>query len=314
MIPSLTNPPAISVIMPVFNGEAFLAEAIRSIQAQTFRDFEFLACDDGSTDHSVEILEKFAREDQRIRVVQNAHVGLEAILNIGIQTAKGEYLARMDADDIALPSRLELQIRYLQQHPEITVLGGQAAFIDEAGKVAGLWQMPLEHLQMDDNHICSRNVSLIHPTVMMRRSAVLKVGGYRVVAKRCMEDVDLWLRLAEMGRVANLPDVVLKYRRNSKSISSRGDAAAEAFIKVAKEARQRRGLTLDAIETPVWVRSSKAESTLVSSTFVQLAEQGSAHLMLGEYSAARWCALKMVLIRPWSRQALGFVRRVFLPI
>ncbi len=305
--------PKISVVMPVYNGEKYLREAVQSILNQAFGDFELLICDDGSTDGSRVIAEEFARADARVRLAGGKHVGLEETLNLGIQQARGEYIARMDADDVALPDRFAKQVEFLESHPDVIVVGGQVVAIDEAGKVLNVWSMPREHREIDDNHIYARNIAVVHPTVMMRRAAVLKAGGYRVVAKNCVEDIDLWLRLAEAGRLANLPDVILKYRQTSTSSSARGAAAAAAFTKVASEARLRRGLSLDGLEVPVWARTTE-KPVPERSSFSLLAERAYAHFALGEKKEAQRCAVKMLLLKPFNRQAIGFARRVFLGV
>lgn len=303
--------PTVSVIMPVYNGEKFLREAIQSILEQTFKDFELLICDDGSIDKSRALAEQFTRTDVRVRLLGGQHVGLEETLNRGLREAQGEFIARMDADDIALPDRLAKQVEFLQTHPEVVVVGGQVVVIDEAGNPRHVWDMPQDHRKIDENHILGRNIAIIHPTVMMRRDAVLKAGGYRVVAKNCVEDIDLWLRLAEAGRLANLPDVVLRYRQTSASSSSRGEAAAAGFTKVAAEARRRRGLSLDKLEVPVWIRTN-GDVHSKPSAYRLLSDRGYAHFVLGEKNEARRCAVKMLMLRPFSRQSLGFARRVFL--
>ncbi len=305
----MTRVPTISVIMPVYNGEKFLREAIQSILTQTFRDFELLICDDGSTDTTHVIAEEFVRADSRVRLIKSQHIGLEKILNLGLQGARSELIARMDADDIALPDRFAKQIEFLLGHPDVAVVGGQVAAIDETGQLLHIWSMPQEHLEIDDNHICGRNVAIVHPTVMMRRSAVLKAGGYR----GRIEDIDLWLRLAEQGKLANLSSVVLKYRRIATSYSANGHATAAEFTKVATEARLRRGLSLDKLEVPVWARTNGKQHSKPSA-YRLLSDRGYAHLVLGEKNEAQRCAMKMLILRPFSRQSLGFARRVFLAL
>jgi glycosyltransferase involved in cell wall biosynthesis len=299
--------PKISVVMPVYNGEKLLREAIQSILAQTFRDFELLICDDGSTDNTHAVAEEFVRADTRVRLVKSQHIGLEKILNLGLQEAQGEFIARMDADDIALPDRFTKQIEFLQNHPEVVAVGGQVVVIDETGLPLHVWNMPQEHREIDDNHICGRNVAIVHPTVMMRRAAVSKAGGYR----GRVEDIDLWLRLAEQGKLANLPDVVLKYRRISTSYSAGGHGTAAEFTKVATEARLRRGLPLDKLEMPIWTRTNGGPETRPSS-YSLLSDRCHAHFVLGEKREARRCAMKMLLLRPFSRQSIGFARQAFL--
>ncbi len=129
-------PPVISVILPVYNGEAYLALAVDSILVQTFRDFELIAVHGGSTDRSPEILRDFADRDMRVRVVRQDGKGLVGALNQGIALARGELLARMDADDIAHPDRFATQVAFLRGNPDIAVVGSAMTLIDEAGRCA----------------------------------------------------------------------------------------------------------------------------------------------------------------------------------
>ncbi len=212
------SPPAVSVLMPVFDAERYVSEAVESILNQTFSDFEFIIINDGSTDKSLRILERYAARDERIRLISRANKGLIASLNEGIALAKAPLVARMDADDIALPDRLSRQVSFLDEHPEIVCLGGDHWFMDSKGRLLTLAHPATgnEEIQslllVGHNHLC-------HPTVVMRREAVERAGGYDPDTV-CVEDYDLWLRLGEIGSLANLDSPVLHYRLLSSSISS----------------------------------------------------------------------------------------------
>ena len=202
--------PRVSVIMPVYNAAPYLARAVESVLAQSFGDFEFLIHDDGSTDDSLKILHDYAAKDARMIVTTGANEGLAATLNRVIGTARAPLLARMDADDICLPDRFEKQVAYLDANPDCAVLGGCETTIDAAGYRIADVRVPRTHEEIDANNLRGI-VSISHPTVMMRRDAVRHCGGYDPELVPT-EDLDLWLRVAETGRLANLPDIVLEYR------------------------------------------------------------------------------------------------------
>jgi glycosyltransferase involved in cell wall biosynthesis len=217
--------PAISVIMPVRNGAEWLGEAVASIRAQDFGDFEFLIVDDGSDDGTAAMLSGFAADDRRIRLLRQAPQGIVAALNTGIAAARAPYLARLDADDRARPDRLGKQFAVMQVHPEIGLLGTSAEVIDAAGKTVGRLAPPTEPARL--SRALSRTNPFIHSSVMMRTALVRRLGGYRA-AFRAAEDYDLWLRMAEAGGIANLADDLTQYRRHSTNLSRR-DAVRQSF-------------------------------------------------------------------------------------
>lgn len=238
--------PLISVCMPVYNAERFVAEAVTSVLGQTRRDFELLILDDGSTDGSLAILKRHAEADPRIRLTSRPNRGLAATLNELVDQARGEFIARMDSDDISLPERFERQVRYLQAHPDCLVVGCQALVIDTDGDPLCVWFQGQTHEELDAQNLrVDRQASLCHPSVMMRRGAVLEVGKY---SEQWLhgEDLDLWLRLAERGRLGNLPEVLIKYRLHGANygtlINLRVDRASQDFREILAGARQRRGL------------------------------------------------------------------------
>lgn len=211
--------PRISVAMSVYNDDLFLTEAIESILGQSFGDFEFLIVDDGCTDGSGAIIDEYARRDSRIRPIHQSNRGLIASLNRAIGEARAPLIARMDGDDVALPERFARQVAFLDAHPECGVVGTNFHNIDAAGRVTECVDLhPLDH----DGILAALGhySPICHPSVMMRRAALVGVGGYRPAYCYC-EDFDLWLRLSMRTRLANLPDRLLHYRRSESQVSIR---------------------------------------------------------------------------------------------
>jgi len=201
------NKPLVSVVMPVCNVDRFLAEAIESILGQTYREFEFIIVDFGSTDESEKIATTYAANDTRIKFHKIPPCSLPKARNAGCFLAHGQYIAVMDADDVSVPERLMWQVEFMEKHPEVGVLGGAVDWIDTNGKVLVTWPNPI-----GDREIRAALVErcpLWQPTVTMRREAFMKVGGYWPFAA---EDYELWLRMIEHFQIANLSQVVLKYR------------------------------------------------------------------------------------------------------
>ena len=209
--------PVISVIMPVYNAEPYLEEALESILAQTFGDFELILIDDGSTDGSVEILNRYAAVQERIRLIRRPNTGLTKALNECLRLARGEFVARMDADDVCTPDRFEKQVAFMRANPETVLLGGAYDLVDAEGRHLRRVSQPLDDASLQ--RICLSGLTPIcHPLAMMRRGAVLKAGGYDetfLVA----QDLDLWLRLGEIGKLANIPTSVLRFRLHESSVS-----------------------------------------------------------------------------------------------
>ena len=233
--------PRVSVLLPVYNAAPYLAQAVQSVLDQTFTDFELLAHDDGSTDGSLAILQDFAARDARVVVTSEPNKGLIATLNGLIDQAQAELLARMDADDICLPDRFEKQVAWMQDHPETVMLGGATLLIDSAARPIGINVSPTDHDAIDARNL--RGITAIdHPTVMMRKSAVASVDGYDPACETA-EDIDLWLRLAEIGQLATMEDVLLKYRIHDQSISARQqDLQADTCRRACEAAWARRGI------------------------------------------------------------------------
>lgn len=201
--------PLVSVIMPTYNCKMFLREAIESILNQTFQDFEFLIIDDNSIDGTTAILNDYLQKDSRLKVYSQERKGLIMSLNRGCMLAKGKYIARMDADDISLPHRLEHQVRYMEEHPEIGVLGTWIRIIDESGRPRRTVRL-LTDPKMLGLYLCMEN-HMCHPTVMMRRDVIEHLGFYNLNALHA-EDYDLWGRASYISQIANLPEALVDYR------------------------------------------------------------------------------------------------------
>lgn len=213
----MSRSPAISVILPVYNAEAYVREAVQSILAQTFMDFELIIINDGSTDGSGTILRELAERDARIVLVERPNDGLVSALNEGIERARADLIARMDADDVSMPERFALQHARMVQEPELAVLGSFIRFMDKAGNIIRLSEYPLTPKETA-RHV-EKGCPVAHPTVMMRRGAVLKIGGYRKAFSHA-EDYDLWLRMNDLGyAIANLPQPLLNYRVHGANVS-----------------------------------------------------------------------------------------------
>jgi cellulose synthase/poly-beta-1,6-N-acetylglucosamine synthase-like glycosyltransferase len=208
----------VSVVMSVYNGEKYLAEAVESILGQTLRDFEFVVVDDGSTDRTAEMLANYSRGECRLRVLRQENRGRAEALNRGTEAASGHLIARMDADDVALPERLEKQAEFMKERPDVGLLGSGVEFIGPQGEGIGGFQPPLEDGEI---RVAMRLHNVFyHPTVMMRKEIVMAVGGYRK-ALRDADDYDLFLRIAEHSRMANLERPIVKYRVHLQQASVR---------------------------------------------------------------------------------------------
>jgi hypothetical protein len=208
--------PEISVVMAVYNGEPHLVEAVWSICRQTFREFEFIIINDGSTDGTAEILSRYAAEDSRIRVFTQPNAGLVASLNRGCQAARGEFIARMDADDVSLPTRLEQQIAFMRALPRIAALGSASQFIQDGALLDLYERPPLRHREIMEVLFLGNPV--VHPSMLIRRAALEMVGYYRPLFVAA-EDLDLWLRLGERYELANLDDVLVHRRKHAEQVT-----------------------------------------------------------------------------------------------
>lgn len=209
--------PKISVVMPVYNAQAYLQEAIESILNQTFTYFEIIIVDGSSTDKSYEIIQKYAKADIRIVAIKTEkNLGLIKTLNMAIGIAKGKYIARMDADDISLPDRLIKQFDYMENNPEIGISGGTMQIIDNKGKSIGVRKYHLNDEQIRKNIF--RYSPFSHPLIIIRR-AILDKSGFYDQNYNHAEDYELYFRIGEYSKFGNLDATLLKYRVHNNSIT-----------------------------------------------------------------------------------------------
>ncbi|MCI0364311.1 MAG: glycosyltransferase [Phycisphaerales bacterium] len=238
------NQPILSVVMPVYNSRRYLAKAVESILNQTFRDFEFIIVDDGSNDGSSEILERYKRQDDRIALIRQTNGGVSAASNRGIALARGEFLARMDHDDVSMPHRFQAQIDYLRAHPDCVAVGSPVLMIDSEGLPIRRHAVPQTHDEIESALVNPTKWAMFHPTMMARADVMRDLGGYSL--EFCnLEDLDVFFKLAERGRLANLPDVLVHYRQHFASICyTKSMDHPRLHVRILEEASKRRGADL----------------------------------------------------------------------
>ena len=292
--------------MPVHNGERYLGLAIDSVLRQTFDRFELVVVDDCSGDRTAAILSAYGSTDPRVRVLRNeVNLGVAQALNRGIAQCRAPWIARMDADDIALPSRLANQWAHLAARPSVVALGTQVRLIDEVGDWvhAGLY-FPKDHASIERALLCGE-WPLVHPTTFLRRDALERIGGYSNL--KC-EDHDLFLRLAEIGQLENLGEVHLHYRRHFGSavmqLITDGDESKEAAI---REACSRRGIAYPVVvppHRPAGMRMSWAfEASMITSSLMGIAR--------GKPDSSKKLRIGVALLRRRSERAIaGLAKRM----
>ncbi|MCE5336503.1 MAG: glycosyltransferase [Desulfobacteraceae bacterium] len=205
---TLPTIPTITVITAVYNCEKYVRESIDSTLQQTFPDFELILIDDGSTDGTLEILERY--RDERITLIHQSNMGLAKSLNKGLWTARGKYIVRLDADDISMPHRFERQYRFMEDHPECVISGASAMMIDADGKYLYTETMPTSW--SDTRRYLPYESPFFHSAVIFRREPALACGGYYEKIKHHFEDLFLWNKLAAVGELRNLEEPLIKYR------------------------------------------------------------------------------------------------------
>lgn len=210
--------PILSVYMPVFNASPYLSQSIESILSQTYTNFEFIIIDDASTDNSWQIIKKYARLDKRLRIYQNKlNLGVSLTSNIAISYARGKYLARMDADDISLPSRFEKQINFLKQNKKTIAVGGQCIVIDTDNKIIGYKKFPTDSQKLSEMLFWA--IPLQQPSMMINLSLLPKTFTWYNRNQSSAEEVNLMFRFLNYGNLNNLSDYSLYYRQLSTSLS-----------------------------------------------------------------------------------------------
>ncbi|MDR3637804.1 MAG: glycosyltransferase family 2 protein [Isosphaeraceae bacterium] len=291
--------PIVSIVLPVYNSAAYLLEAIRSVLGQTFHEFELVAVDDGSDDGSDAILDHCSLQDERVRVFHSPHQGPSGARNCAIRLARGEFLATLDSDDVASPLRLRLQVDYLRRNPECVVVGGQGAQIDPDGDPIAPLRVPLRHDAIEQELFVGRGSAIIHSAAMCRRAAVVEVGGYDE-GLSLSEDLDLYLRLAEHGRLANLPDLLVRQRRHLGSVTAQCDQQNALRVKerVLRAALKRRGLTEDQVTVKEFYYPRSLPELYLAWTVMAL---GSRHPRTALKYGRRFLQQSWNDPRPWCR-------------
>ena len=206
--------PKVSVVMSVYNGEKYLKESVESILNQTFSDFEFTIINDGSTDKTPEILRSF--NDERIKVINQENMGLTRSLNKAINLVIGEYIARMDADDVSLPERLERQVEFLDENLDVGMVGTACKEIDRDGQEIGIFSPPTTNNEL--KKVLIRYNPFVHASVMIRRTVIDKVGIYDESFSSA-QDYEFWFRIAKFYKIANLTQLLLVRRYTTRNIS-----------------------------------------------------------------------------------------------
>lgn len=237
--------PKVTIIMPVYNGEKYLQEAIDSILQQTFKDFVFLIINDGSTDGTDKILQSY--NDKRIKIMNNEkNIGLTKSLNKGLKLARGEYIARQDADDISFPERLEKEVLFLDQNKNIALVGTYYYIINEKGRMLNTIKLLTKSEEIKIGLLKGNQFG--HGSVMFRAECIKEVGYYREELGPA-EDYDLWLRISDRYNMENIPEPLYKWRINIESVSIKKKVLIGKYTLLAVElAKERRKLGKDKLQ------------------------------------------------------------------
>ncbi len=284
----------VSVVMPVYNCERFVGEAVESVLGQTFGDLELIVVDDGSTDGSAAIVERYAEVDRRVRLVSREHRGIAATRNEAITMAAGVYLAASDSDDVSLPERFARQAAYLDDHADCALVGCRVLLVDPE-------RAPLRLVNLETTHdeIVEANLHLdgfyVAGGYMVRREAMVSMGLFRGEIA-LGEDRDMYLRLAERGRLANIPEVLYEYRQHAENtcVLHRRELN-EHVAAVVGAARRRRGL--DPLGPTPGQGGQEEDSESVPATHRKWAWWA---LGAGNVKTARKHAFKTLWLEPFS--------------
>jgi glycosyltransferase involved in cell wall biosynthesis len=287
--------PRVTVLMPVYNAAAHLQQAIDSILNQTFADFEFLIINDGSTDSSDKIIRSYT--DARIVYVANeVNLKLIATLNKGIELARGEYIVRMDADDISLPPRIEKLLAFMDSTPNVGVCGSWFESFGGKSKVTK-YQSESDAIRLHMLHQCH----LCHPSVILRKKVLLTNKLFYNKEYIHAEDYELWVRMGAYTKYANIPEVLLRYRQHEDSVSNKySDIQLENLKKISKMAFRQLGIDINDEQLKLYNKlvyadfsCSNADLIELSQIIGQMVEANKRSMFveqsfLGYYLASRW--------------------------
>jgi glycosyltransferase involved in cell wall biosynthesis len=287
---------AVSIVMTVYNGERFLAESVESVLNQTMPNFELIAVDDGSTDSSRKILERYASLDTRVKVISRAHAGVPAAANLGVRHAKYQLIARTDSDDRMLPDRLERQIAFLNEHQRVQLVCSNCHFINAAGRRIGSssCRVDVEHAQTELRpSLC---LELIQSTVLMRKGAFLALGGYRENLPYA-EDRDLWGRFVTSGLAITVqPAYLVEFRLHTGAMTMKKAFMQHEICSFIDENVRRRFRGMPEISFSAFQRANRSAPAILrlreKTEFLALHafKRASRHYGEGQYLK---CALSM---------------------
>lgn len=234
--------PEVSVVLCIYNGEKYLRQTIDSVLSQDLANFELLLIDDGSIDGTLGIIREYEKKDSRCKVFTGPNLGLIGSRNMGIMQAQADIIALMDADDICLSNRLSTQVQYLRTHPNCVAVGSQVLLIDPEDRAIKTFLIGTSHREIDEANMVGRGGAIINPSAMIRKNAIMEVGMYQQDFLHA-EDIDMFLRLAEVGTLANIPTTLLHYRQHLFSIGYQHAQTQHASAdRAVKAACVRRGL------------------------------------------------------------------------
>jgi glycosyltransferase involved in cell wall biosynthesis len=291
--------PRVTVLMPVYDPPLDMLHAsISSVLGQTFEDFEFLILNDGGRDEQVRTqLEFWASQDSRVRLFHEPHRGVPGTSNRGLELARGEYIARQDADDWSEPHRLAQQTAFLNAHPRIALAGSDAYL--HAADGTPLWRQRKPHTPLEVSRALWRGNAFVHGSTLFRRAGALQVGGYREQLPYASDYDFLW-RLTDAGEAMNLDEVLYHYRYTRGSISARKAADQARVSRAARilAATRRRGEAED-IEAALAAAGKRASTD----TFRASLRQADHFMLAGDFLGARGAYLRLVHAQPWSGTA-----------
>lgn len=308
--------PRVTVVMSVYNDASFVAEAMRSVLAQTFTGFELIVIDDGSTDESASIVRSFS--DPRVRLLAQPNAGLAVSLNRGIAEARGEYIARQDSDDVSEPDRLRRQVELLDARPDVVLAGTNATVLEETGERVTATSLPLDDAPIRLSLRTGAN-PFVHGSVMFRCEAATEAGLYRPAFKQA-QDRDLWLRIAERGKLANLADTLYCWRLRRGGVGASKYEDQRDYSRLARLCAEQRERGLP--EPPLILSSVQRKwtrlffSRLRSTSGAGFYDMSLAKMYLanGDHPRARRKALAVVRRNPlnlyaWTLAALALLPR-----
>lgn len=291
------------MLMTVYNGGEYLGPAIESVLAQTFSDFELLVVDDASSDGSPELLQRFASQDPRVRVIRaDTNGGPVAASNLGLAQARGALIARIDADDECRPRRLQRQVEAFADRPRLVLLGTAIDYIDSGGRAFGRHVPTIDNASLQAQLLGSGN-PFCHSSVMLRADLLRSLGGYRQLVNRYALDYDMILRMADLGEIANLPEPLVAYRVHGGQITAQKMAQQlrSAHVYRALARRRRAGLAED---VPLALRETDSARGAFRDALVRSYLEW-ANLMGGvdplQARRLRWCAVRTA---PWHPAVL----------